>query len=75
MTAATSLVPSDEEATDIHKRVVSRAVQLTPASVEVWIWPLMLTATSLLPSAEEATEIQLRFVSRAVQLTPKSVEV
>ena len=53
---ATSLVPSDDEATEYHCPETGRAVQFPPESVEVKICPLLTPATSLVPSADEATQ-------------------
>jgi hypothetical protein len=58
-----------------QSRLLSRAVQVTPLSVEVWIWPPNTTAASFVPSDEEVMEIQFRLLSRAVQVSPLSVEV
>ena len=59
---------------DVQRRPLSRAVQVSPLSVEVKM-PPNPAAASLLPSAEEVMENQTRLLSRAVQVTPLSVEV
>ena len=61
LSAATSFVPSAEEATDLHFCVLPievSSVQEPPESVEIHKLPLKGAATSFVPSAEEATERQ-----------------
>ena len=62
---------------DVQSRVLSRAVHVTPESVEVWICAPCATAARCVPLAEEATDIQLRLAGpvRAVHVTPALVEV
>ena len=63
-TAATSVEPSADEATE-HQLVSGALVtfQVVPELVDVIIWPSGITdtATILLPSAEEATDHQYSF--------------
>ena len=76
-TAATSLVPSAEDASASQYRLSARCVQLVPEFVEVYRYPPDTAATSFVPSADDATALQDRdskFVSCA-QLLPESVEV
>jgi len=70
----TNLSPSADEAT-LSTLKISRGVQFSPESVEVWIVAPIGAAMSLLPSAEDATEFQILLVSRAVHVAPESVEV
>jgi hypothetical protein len=72
---AANLRPSADDATEVQNLLLSRGIQVTPESVEVYIWPFSTTATSLLPSAEDATQRQSRAASLGVQFTPESVEV
>ena len=58
-TAATSLVPSADDATDCQSRLDSFADQLAPESLVIHICPPRSSATSLVPSAEEAKETQV----------------
>ena len=59
LTAATNLLPSAEEATDVRRPGGTFAiqVQVAPESVEVKT-PLSPAATNLIPSAEQAIELQ-----------------
>ena len=58
-------------------RVLSRAIQFAPESVEVNIWPEYATAASFVPSDDEAMLRQLRLplAACAVHVPPESVEV
>jgi hypothetical protein len=71
--AATSLLPSEDEATVCQFLTDSRAVQVAPLSVDVKSWPPITAATNLLPSWEEATATQSLPVSLAVMVAPPAV--
>ena len=74
---ANSVLPSADELTEYQVRLVSRGVQVSPESAEVYIWPrpVNTAATSLTPSADEATVFHVGGLSRSVQITPESIEV
>ena len=59
---ATSLAPSAEDASAYHARepAAVRGVHDTPASAEVYTYPLKSTAARAAPSEEDATVIQVR---------------
>jgi hypothetical protein len=60
LTAATSLLPSADEATDCQlseEEEPACAIQLVPLLIDVQIKPSFATVTSLVPSADEATEV------------------
>jgi len=73
------LVPSAEEATEIHWRFGALLlVQVAPELVEVYIGPagLPITATKRVPSDEEATEYhEAAGALVVIQLAPELVEV
>ena len=71
-TAATSLVPSVEDATAIQFRVAvcCGCVHVTPESIEVYMYPGFVTATNFVPSADDATDCQFWEVARCVHVTP-----
>lgn len=57
--AATSLLPSADEATEVQAfaELLVASDQFAPELAEVYILPGLDTATSLTPSADEATEV------------------
>jgi hypothetical protein len=60
---------------EYQRRLLSRAVQVAPLSVEVKIFPKNAAAASLLPSAEEVIALQFWLIAPAVQVSPLSMEV
>ena len=74
-TAATSLVPSAEEAMACQLRLDSRANQVSPASGESQIWPPSTTAAIPVPSPVVVTACHARApeLVRASQSRPASV--
>ncbi len=76
-TVATSVVPSADDAMVVQLRLLSLAIHVPPLSVEMYIWPPLVTAASLVPSEEEVIELsgRLRVVSRGVQTLRSGVGV
>ena len=79
--AATNFVPSDDEAT-LYQSLLTTSnlcVQLTPLSVEVYMYPSLCKAINSVQSDDEATLYQFLPVSvtrsRGAHVTPLSVEV
>ena len=74
---ATMFEPLAEQAQPNEFANVSRDVQVTPESSEVYTWPEgpSVVAISLPPSNDDATQVQSRAASRAVQLVPELMEV
>src|SRR5213083_370599 len=70
LAAATSLLPSPEEATDCQLRLGLWPDQVAPESVEVKICPPLTAATSFVPCTDEAAAFQLRVRSRGVEVNP-----